>query len=134
MTAQRGYKRARFAKKVESGAKKQVAPSTPQKPPIQSSGKPQKLIDSKFETRNRALTVLGRMRREHLSLSEACRQDHIKPATVRRYVGSAIRQDKPGGRFRPTAGDSLRRDLQIPTVHGPAVISVRGSKKCAIHR
>jgi hypothetical protein len=68
------------------------------------------------------------MRREQISLSEACRQEHIKPATFRRYLGSAVRQDKPGGRFRANAGDSFRRDLQIPTVHGPTVVHVYGSK------
>lgn len=68
------------------------------------------------------------MRRENFSLSEACRQEHIKPTTFRRYVGSAVRQDKPGGRFHATKGDSFRRDLQIPTAKGPAVVSVYGSK------
>ncbi|MBB5328426.1 hypothetical protein [Tunturiibacter gelidoferens] len=80
------------------------------------------------ETRNRALAALGQMRRGHVSLSEACRLEHIKPSTVRRYVGSAIRQDKLGGRFRATSGDTFRRDLQIPTVDGPTVIQVYGSK------
>jgi hypothetical protein len=92
------------------------------------SAKSQKPHEGISETRNRALAVLGQMRRGHLSLSEASRLEHIKPSTVRRYVGSAIRQDKPGGRFRATSGDTFRRDLQIPTVHGPTVIQVYGSK------
>jgi hypothetical protein len=129
MTGKKGYKRS----------KKRATPSTPQKLPVRNSGKLQKPTDGAVEdlpvvgialptARNRALVALGRMRREHLSLSQACRQEHIKPATFRRYVGSAVRQDKPGGRFRATAGDSFRRDVQIPTAHGPAVISIRGSK------
>ena len=72
------------------------------------------------------------MRREHISLSEASRQEHIKPATVRRYVGSAVRQDKPGGPYRATAGDSFRRDLQIPTAQGPTVVHVYGSKNARL--
>lgn len=68
------------------------------------------------------------MRRDNVSLSQACREERIKPTTFRRYVGSAVRQNKPGGRFRAASGDSFRRDLQIPTVQGQAVISVRGSK------
>jgi hypothetical protein len=95
---------------------------------IRIFGKPQKANERTSEVRNRALAALGRMRREHLSLSEVCRQEHIKPATFRRFVGSAVRQDKPGGRFRAIAGDSFRRDLQIPTVLGQVVISVRGSR------
>jgi hypothetical protein len=90
--------------------------------------KPEKTNEHTLETRNRALAVLGRMRRGHLSLSEASRLEHIKPSTVRRYVGSAIRQTKPGGRFRAALGDTFRRNLQIPTVHGQIVIQVYGSK------
>jgi hypothetical protein len=84
------------------------------------------------ETRNRALAALGRMRREHISLSKASREEHIKPATVRRYVGSAVRRDKPGGPFRATKGDSFRRDLQIPTAQGPTVVPVFGSKNASM--
>lgn len=105
-----------------------VAAQTRIRKPSSRAAKTQKVSDRASETRNRALAALGRMRREHLSLSEASRQEHIKPSTLRRYVGSAVRQDKPGGRFRATAGDSFRRDLQIPTVHGPTVIQVYGSK------
>ena len=64
-------------------------------------------------------------------MSEASRLEHIKPATFRRYVGRAVRQDKPGGRFRATPGDTLRRDLQIPTALGPTVIQVYGSKNAS---
>lgn len=87
-----------------------------------------KASDRASETRSRALAALGRMRREHISLSKACREEHIKPATFRHYVGSAVRQDRPGGPFRATKGDSFRRDLQIPTAQGPTVIAVYGSK------
>lgn len=80
------------------------------------------------EARTRALAALGRMRREQISLSKACREEHIKPATFRHYVGSAVRQDRPGGPFHATKGDSLRRDLQIPTEQGLTVIPVYGSK------
>jgi len=80
------------------------------------------------QARTRAMHALAIMRREKLSLAEACRLEHIKPVTFKRYAGSAIRQDKPGGRYRATAGDSFRRELQVPTALGPARVSVRGSK------
>jgi hypothetical protein len=80
------------------------------------------------QTRSRALHALAKMRREKLSLAEACRLEHIKPATFRRYVGGAVQQEKPGGRYRATRGDKLRRDLQIPTALGPTAIPIRGSK------
>lgn len=82
-----------------------------------------------IETRNRALHALAKMRRDKLSLAEACRLEHIKPSTFRRYVGNAITQNRPGGRFRATAGDRLRRDLQIPTALGPTPVPIHGSKK-----
>jgi len=72
--------------------------------------------------------ALATMRREKISLAEACRLEHIKPVTLKHYAGSAIRQDKPGGRYRATAGDGFRRELQVPTALGPARVKVRGSK------
>jgi len=68
------------------------------------------------------------MRRERLSLAAASRLEHTKPSTVLRYVGSALRQDKPGGRFRVTRSDRLKRELEIPTALGPTKVPVYGSK------
>lgn len=72
------------------------------------------------------------MRREKLSLAESCRLEHIKPATLRRYVGSAVQQEKPGGRYRATRGDKLRRDLQIPSALGPTAIPIHGNKNATL--
>jgi hypothetical protein len=80
------------------------------------------------QARERALATLGLMRREKLSLAEASRLEHIKPATVLRYLGSAVRQDRPGGRYSATKSDRLKRDLQIPTASGQINITVSGSK------
>ena len=87
-----------------------------------------KLSSRSQSARNRALHALSLMRREKISLAEASRLEHIKPATLLRHVGSAIRQDKSGGRYRATKSDRLRRDVQIPTVLGEKTISVSGSK------
>jgi hypothetical protein len=80
------------------------------------------------QTRNRALNALANMRRKHVSLAAACRLEHTKPTTVLRYVGSAVRHDRPGGRFRATKGDRFRRDLQIPSANGPITVPIYGSK------
>jgi hypothetical protein len=80
------------------------------------------------DARTRALHVLAKMRRDKLSLAEACRLEHIKPSTLLRNVGAAVRQDKPGGRYRAVAGDKFRRDLQIPTALGPLAVPIYGSK------
>jgi hypothetical protein len=68
------------------------------------------------------------MRREQLSLAEACRLEHLKPSTFLRYAGAAVRQDRPGGRYRAVAGDRFRRDLQIPTALGQTPVAIYGSK------
>ncbi len=83
------------------------------------------------DVRTRALHALAKMRRDRLSLAEACRLEHIKPSTFLRHVGSAVRQDRPGGRYRATAGDRLRRELQIPTALGPTPVPIYGSKQAS---
>jgi hypothetical protein len=130
MKAGKNRKQSLLAKKGNGREfKKPTTPAVPPKPQIRF---PSRKTDSRTsETRNRALAALGLMRREHLSLSEACRQEHIKPATFLHYVGSAVRQGKPGGRFRATAGDRFRRDLEIPTAQGRTVVSIHGSKSAS---
>jgi hypothetical protein len=80
------------------------------------------------DVRSRALHALAKMRRDNLSLAEACRLEHIKPSTCLRNVGTAVRQDRPGGRYHAIAGDRFRRDLQIPTPLGPVAVPIYGSK------
>lgn len=80
------------------------------------------------QAHSRALHALAKMRREKLSLAEACRLEHIKPSTFLRHVGGAVRQDKPGGRYHATAGDTFRRNLQIPTALGPVPVPIYGMK------
>src|SRR3974377_2194 len=53
--------------------------------------------DRHSEVRTRAMHVLAKMRRDKLSLAEACRLEHIKPDTFLKHVGSAVKQDKPDG-------------------------------------
>lgn len=81
------------------------------------------------QARTRALHALAKMRRDKLSLAEACRLEHIKPSTFLRYVGSAVRQNRSNGRYRATPKDQFRRELQIPTALGPTVVPIHGNKK-----
>jgi hypothetical protein len=80
------------------------------------------------QARNRALHALALMRREKLSRAQACRLAHIKPVTFQRYVGRAVRQERPGGRYHSLNTDKFRRDLQVPTLLGPMPVPVRGLK------
>jgi hypothetical protein len=79
------------------------------------------------EARERSLRALSAMR-HGASISRAGRENGVTPRTIKRYVGSALIQDRPGGRIRATKSDRLVRYLQIPGPDGPREISVRGSK------
>jgi hypothetical protein len=80
------------------------------------------------EARNRALHVLARMRRGE-SLSRAARAEHVKPATVKKYLGQQFQQDAPGKPFRPTKSDRLAASMTVLTPLGPITVSVRGSRQ-----
>lgn len=78
--------------------------------------------------RERALKALWSVRQGD-SLSKAARDNGVTIRAVKRYVGSALVQDRPGGRIRATKSDRLVRYLQIPGRDGqPHDINVRGSK------
>ena len=80
------------------------------------------------QARQRALRALTDMRRG-ASLSQAARNNGISIRTMKRYVGAALRQDRPGGRIRARKSDRLPRYLQLPGVDGPIDITARGSKQ-----
>jgi hypothetical protein len=77
--------------------------------------------------RDRALKVLAAMR-DGESLSRAARDNGVTVRTVKRHVGSALVQDRSGGRIRASKSDRLVRYLQIPGPDAPRDIAVRGSK------
>jgi hypothetical protein len=64
--------------------------------------------------------------RQGFSLAEACRLEHIKPATFRRQVGSAVRQDRPNSRIRVSPTDRFVRRLNVPGPRGPIPVSATG--------
>jgi hypothetical protein len=80
--------------------------------------------------RERVLKVLASMRRG-ATLSKAAKENGVTPRTVKRYAGSALVQDRPGGRIRATKSDRLVRYLQIPGPNGPRDVNARGSKVAA---
>jgi hypothetical protein len=82
---------------------------------------------SNSAARERAFRALAAMRRGY-TLSKAARDNGVTVRTIKRYVGPALVQDRPGGRIRATKSDRLVRYLQIPGPDGPRDITVRGSK------
>ena len=77
--------------------------------------------------RERSLKALWAMRRG-ATLSKAAKDNGVTPRTIKRYAGSALVQDRPGGRIWATKSDRLVRYLQIPGPNGPRDVSARGSK------
>ncbi|HXJ87430.1 MAG TPA: hypothetical protein VMS18_11475 [Candidatus Binatia bacterium] len=78
-------------------------------------------------SRQRAFKALWAMRQGD-TLSKAARDNGVTVRTIKRYVGSALVQDRPGGRIRATKSDRLVRYLQMPGPDGPREINVRGSR------
>ncbi len=78
--------------------------------------------------RGRALNALADMRHGSL-ISTAARDNGVSQRTIKRYVGSALLQSRPGGRIRATKSDRLVRYLQLPGPSGPVDITTRGSKE-----
>jgi hypothetical protein len=88
---------------------------------------PSKVSQRSDAASERALKALWAMRRGD-TLSRAARDNGVTIRTIKRYAGSALVRDRPGGRIRATKSDRLVRYLQIPGPDGPRNINVRGSK------
>lgn len=84
----------------------------------------------KSGARERALKALSAMRRGD-TLSKAARDNGVSIRAVKRHVGSALVQERPGARIRAKKSDRLVRYLQIPGPDGPRDITVQGSKKAS---
>jgi hypothetical protein len=84
--------------------------------------------EKRAQARQRALGALTDMR-HGISMSRAARNNGITIRTMKRYVGAALRQDRPGGRIRARKSDRLLRFLQLPGKDGPIDIAARGSKQ-----
>jgi hypothetical protein len=75
----------------------------------------------------RALTAM----RQGASIARAAKENGITPRTMKRYVGAALHQDRPGGRIRARKSDRLPRYMQLPGADGPIDITARGSKQAS---
>jgi hypothetical protein len=80
------------------------------------------------KTRESSLRVLRRTRQGE-SLFQAAGAEHIKPATVRKYLGKQFRQEGPGKRWVPTKSDRLTMSMNILTPLGRMSAPVRGSRE-----
>jgi hypothetical protein len=89
-----------------------------------------RLSGRSFAARDRALHALADMRRG-ASPSEAARDNGVTVRTIKKYVGTALMQDRPGGRIRAAKSDRLVRYVQIPGRFGPVELKVCGLKQAS---
>lgn len=84
--------------------------------------------ETEIHDRERSLAALGRARREEVSVAAAAKKEGITVRMMRRYVGSALRQSRPGGPYRATASDRLTRHMHMLTNQGAEPVTVRSSR------
>jgi hypothetical protein len=89
-----------------------------------------KLSNRSFEARKRSLRALTAIRHGD-SLANAARAEGVSQRTIRKYVGSALRQDHAGGRIRAVPRDKFTRYLQIPgqDASGLTQVAAKGSRE-----
>ena len=84
--------------------------------------------ETEAEHRDLALAALALMRREEVSLTAAASTVGIDPKTVLRYVGSALRQERPNEDYRAIPHDSIPRTLHFITPTGTVAVTVADSR------
>jgi hypothetical protein len=77
----------------------------------------------------RVFRVLGRMRRDDVSLSLAARLEGIKPETVVRLARNALYRPGPGKPWQAAQSDQLSAVMTILTRFGPTTALVHGSRE-----
>jgi hypothetical protein len=87
-----------------------------------------KLPKRSYAARNRALHVLADMRANPtLSLAQAAKREGVKPQTVTKYFGSALR--KSDGQFEVRKTDRFTAVLSVPSAEGKLIsVKTRSSK------
>jgi hypothetical protein len=119
-------KRSSPTRKGNSTANKPRAKAKPTAPRTEAQyfAKPEKFK----ETWDRVLSVISKMRRDKVSLTQASRDAGTSPRTVTKWGKSALRKRK-SGKYAAKGSDNLLRLVMIPTPEGTREIAVRGSKQ-----
>jgi hypothetical protein len=86
------------------------------------------MSDRAYEAKQRAFHAVARMRHDHLSIEAASRDEGTTPATIKKYLPSALRRSK-SGHWIATKSDRYVRLLSLPGAHGPAIVRAHGSKE-----
>jgi hypothetical protein len=111
-------------KKISKGKKKLQTVRRASAPTIPVS----QLSPRSQAARERALHVLAAMRRDSkLSLSRAAKLQGVKPATVKKYFPSALKESQ--GKSRATKRDRYAAMLHVPDAQGHSVAVTTHSSK-----
>lgn len=83
------------------------------------------LSERSQSTRAKALHALSDLRRDpKLTLSRAAKNREVSPRSIRRYIGSQLKQERSGGRLRVTSSDRLRATVHIPSTRPDVLIPI----------
>src|ERR1700686_519677 len=83
------------------------------------------LSERSQSTRAKALHVLSDLRRDpKLTLSRAAKNREVSPRSIRKYIGSQLKQERSGGRLRVTSSDRLRATVHIPSTRPDVLIPI----------
>lgn len=83
------------------------------------------LSERSRSTRAKAFHVLSDLRRNaELTVTQAARNREISPRSVRKYVGSQLKQERSGAKLRVTTSDQLRATLHIPSTKPDVLIPI----------
>ena len=83
------------------------------------------------DTWTRVEHAVSKMRADDVSLQRASREFGLRPGTVIRWAGSALRKRRDG-QYAAKASDRLLRVLVIPTHEGLHEIAVRDSRQASL--
>jgi hypothetical protein len=84
------------------------------------------LSERSQSTRAKALHVLSDLRRDpKLTLTQAAKNREVSPRSIRKYIESQLKQERPGGKLRVTASDRLRATLHIQSTKPDVLIPIQ---------
>ena len=96
------------------------------RPPRARIEKKGRLSEHSQSARSKSFHVLSDLRRDPtLTLTQAAKNREVSVRSVRKYIGSQLRQDRRGARIRVTKSDRLRATLHIPSTKPDILIPIR---------
>jgi hypothetical protein len=91
----------------------------------QTRGRARNLSERRHSAKSKALHVLSDLRRDtNLTLTQAAKNREVSLRSIRKHIGSQLKQDRPGGRIRVTPSDRLRWTMSIPSTKPDVRMSI----------